>query len=70
MEVGCCGDGGTDAECFLGVWDATDGGVTIQVLGAHPIVHIRRLTRGGAESVTGAGKVGVDGKKIGERRGG
>ena len=69
-EVGCCGDGGTDAEFFLGVWDAADGGATIQVLGSHYIIHTRRLARGGAEYATGMGKVGEDGKDIGDRRGG
>ena len=60
----------TDAECFLGVWDASDVGAIIQVLGDHYIVHRRRLASGGAESTTGAGKVGADGKDLGERRGG
>ena len=57
-------------ECFIGVWDSTDRGVIIQVLGAHYIFHRRRLARVGAESVTGAEKFGEDGKCIEEIRGG
>ena len=47
-EVGCCVYGGTDVECFLVVWDATNAGAIIQVLGAHSIFHIQRLASGGA----------------------
>ena len=55
MEVGCCGYGGTDAECLLVVWYAADGGSVIQLIGAYSIV-LRRLDGGGA--VTGAVKSG------------
>ena len=54
-EFGCCEDGGTYAEYFIGLWDAAVGSATIQVLGAHSIVHRRQLDSGGAESATGAG---------------
>ena len=56
-----------DAECILGVWDAAGGGAVIQVIGAYFIIHTHRLDRGGVESATGAGKLGVNGKDIGER---
>ena len=65
MEVGCCRDGGTYAECFIWVWDAADGISIIQVLGAHCIAHIRRLVSSGAEYATTPGKVGEDGKYFG-----
>ena len=29
IEVGGCGDIGTDAESFIGEWDAADGGAII-----------------------------------------
>ena len=45
--------------------DATDGDDIIQVPGTNSIVHRRRLPSGGAEYVTGARKVGADGKDIG-----
>ena len=48
MEVGCCVEIGTDMECFLGVWDAADGGAIIQVLGAHFIIHKQQLAISGA----------------------
>ena len=38
-EVSCCGEVGTDGEGLLGVWDATDVGTFIQVLGPHYVVH-------------------------------
>ena len=68
-EVGCCGDGGTDEDCFIGVWDTADGSAIIQVLGMHYVVHRRQLDIGGEESMTGTGKVGADDKYPGERRG-
>ena len=67
-KVGGCGYGGMDAECFLSIWDAADGGAIIQLFGTHFIVHRRRLDISGVESAMGAEKVGTDGKDIGERR--
>ena len=69
-EVGCCGDKGIDGEGLLVVWDATDGGFFIKVLGNHSIFHRRQLASGGAESATGTGEVEINGKDIGDRRGG
>ena len=56
--------------CHFGVWDTADDGSIIQLIGAHYIFHRHKLTSGGAEYLTGPGKVGADGKDIGERRGG
>ena len=67
-EVGRCGDAETDAYCFLGVRDADDRSAIIQVIGAHYIVHRKRLDSSGAEYEMGAGKVGTDSKDIGEIR--
>ena len=57
-----------DTKFFLGVWDAADDGVIIQVLGANSIIHRQLLTSSGVEYATGAGNMGSDGKYIGERR--
>ena len=43
---------------FLGVWQSTDAGATIQVLGMHSIIQKQRLASGEAESATGTVKVG------------
>ena len=56
--------------CFLGVWDATDGGDIIQLLVTRCIFHRQIMASSEADSATGAGKVGAGGKYIGERRGG
>lgn len=56
-----------DVEFFLGVWYAVDGSAIIQVIGAHSIIPRQKLASGGAEFGMGAGKVGADGKYIGER---
>ena len=57
-EVSCCGDGGTDVECFLGEWDAAYGVAVIQLLGTNFIVHRLQLTSGGAEYAVDALKFG------------
>ena len=63
-EVGYCRDIGTDGECLLGIWDASDSGTFIQVLRTHYVVHRQQLASGGSESVTGAGEVGSNGKDL------
>ena len=68
MEVGYCGDGGTDGEGLIGIWGAVDGGAFIRLLGTHYVVHKRIMTSSGEESATGAGKVGTAGKDLGEIR--
>ena len=65
-EVGCCGDGGTDREGLLAVWDAADDSTSFQVLWTHFFVLLKRLSRGGAEYTAGAGKVGTNGEDFGE----
>ena len=67
-EVGCCGDGVMDREGLLGAWDAASGVTFIKVLGTHSVVHQLQMARGEAEYVKGAGKVGNNGKYIGEIR--
>ena len=59
-----------DAECFICVWDAAEGGDIVQLLGAHSIIHRRRLASGGAVSETGTVKVWANEKYPGEIWGG
>ena len=37
-EDGCLGDRGKDEEGLLGVWDTSDGGYFVQVLGVNNVV--------------------------------
>ena len=38
MEVGCLGDGGTDGEGILVVWDTSDGSLFVLVPGTNVVV--------------------------------
>ena len=66
MDDGCCGDGRTDGEGLLGVWDTDDGSSFVQVLETNVVVLRRRLDGGGIETTEGAGKVGTTGEALGE----
>ena len=66
MEAGCSGDGGTDGEGLLGVWETYDGSCFVQVLGTNIFVLRRGLAGGGTEPMAGAGKVGTTGEGFGE----
>ena len=62
----CCGDGGTDGEGIIVVWDTADVSYLVQLLGTNVVVLQRGLTGGGTESTAGAGKVGTTSKYFGE----
>ena len=64
--AGCWGDGETDGEVILGVWDTADGGSFIQVPGAIIVVLQKRLAGGGTETPEGAGKMGTAGEDFGK----
>ena len=65
-EAHCCGDGGTDGEGIINVWETTNGSNFIQVLGKNVVILQRLLDGSGIESMEGTGKVGMNGESLGE----
>ena len=38
IEVVCWGDGGTDGEDLFGIWDTTDGGLFVPLIGTNVVI--------------------------------
>ena len=65
-EVSCLGDGGTDGEGLLGIWDTTDGGLLVPIPGMNVVVLRQRLDGNGTEPPEVAGKMGTAVEDLGK----
>ena len=64
-EAGCYGDGVTDDEILLVIWDTAVGSYLAQVLGTEFFVLQQQLDGSRIELTAGAGKVGRTGEVLG-----
>ena len=65
-EVAVWGDRGADGVGLLSIWETSDGGLFIPVLGTNVVFHWRRLSVGGTEPPEGAGGMGAADEDLGK----